>query len=214
MPADEKTTFYDSLVDRLKNNKVVAIGLLVVVIATGGASALPQLIDVWQWLFGSRMVLAAMNVASSDAARFRDGPGIPCLLQDKVMRTFDAVSEHTPGSPLPLAFTFSNHAKVDAIFTSADFVVTHTQQTAGGGPGTVEPNHTYKMNLAFKTGMQTLALNPPYRIQPNDTGAFEIDISPAADGTGLCWILYIAFHTNLGTIKTEPFAVTLSKSPR
>jgi hypothetical protein len=214
MPADEKPTFYDSLVDRLKNNRVIAIGLLVVVIATGGASALPQLISVWEWLFGSPIVLAAINVVPSDAAPFRDSPGIPCLLQDKVMRTFDSVSEHKPGSPLQLAFTFSNHAKVDAVFTSADFVVTHTQQTAGGGPGTVEPNHTYKMNLAFKTGTQTLALNPPYRIQPNETGAFAIDMTPAADGTGLCWILYIAFHTNLGTIETKPFAVTMSKSPR
>jgi hypothetical protein len=214
MPADEKTTFYDSLVNGLKNNRVIAIGLLVVVIATGGASVVLQLLGVWDQLFGARVVLAAINVAPSETAPFRDGPGIPCLLQDKVMRTFDARSEHTPGSPLPLAFTFSNHAKVDAIFTAADFVVTHTQQTAGGGPGTVEPNHTYKMNLAFKTGTQTLALNPPYRIQPNETGAFTIDISPAADGTGLCWILYIAFHTNLGTIKTEPFAVTMSKSPR
>ena len=115
---------------------------------------------------------------------------------------------------MQLTFTFSNHAKVDAVFTSADFVVTHTQQTAGGGPGAVEPSHTYKMNLAFKTGTQTLALNPPYRIQPNETGAFAIDITPAVEGTGLCWILYVAFHTNLGTVKTEPFAVTMSKSPR
>src|SRR4029450_8862931 len=93
MPVDGKTTFYDSLVDRLKNNKVIAIGLLVVAIATGGASALPQLVSAWQWLFGARIVLAAMNVVPSDAAPFRDGPGIPCLLQDKVMRTFDAASE-------------------------------------------------------------------------------------------------------------------------
>ena len=209
-----KTTFYDSLVDRLKNNRVIAIGLLVVVIATGGVSALLQLSDGWIKLFGSRVVLASINVVPSDAAPFRDGPGIPCLLQDKVMRTFDPGSEHKPNSPLQLAFTFSNHANVDAIFTSADFVVTHTQQTAGGGPGTVEPNHTYKMNLAFKTGTQTLALNPPYRIQPNDTGAFEVDITPATDGTGLCWILYIAFHTNLGTVTTDPFPVPMSKSPR
>jgi hypothetical protein len=214
MGVDGKTTFYDSLINRLKNNRVIAIGLLVVVIATGGASALPQLISVWEWLFGSPIVLASMNVVPSDAAPFRGGPGIPCLLQDKVMRTFDPGSEHKPGSPLQLAFTFSNHAKVDAIFTSADFVVTHTQQTAGGGPGTVEPNHTYKMNLAFKQGTQPLVLNPPYRIPANDTGAFAIDITPAADGIGLCWILYVEFKTSLGSVKSEPFAVTMSKSSR
>ena len=99
-------------------------------------------------------------------------------------------------------------------FTAADFVVSHTQQVAGGGPGTVEPSHTYKMRLEFKRGTQTLVLNPPYRIPANDTGAFAIDIMPAGDGIGLCWILHIEFKTTLGTIRTEPFAVTMSKTPR
>jgi hypothetical protein len=213
MSGDEKTTFYDSLVNRIKNNKILAIGLLVVVIATTGASMLFDLYGKFREAVSPQLVLGAMNVVPSDAAPFRDGKGIPCLLQDKVMRTFDG-SERRPNSPLQLAFTFSNHAKYDALFTAADFVVSHTQQVAGGGPGTVEPSHTYKMRLEFKRGTQTLVLNPPYRIPANDTGAFAIDIMPAGDGIGLCWILHIEFKTTLGTIRTEPFAVTMSKSPR
>jgi len=152
MSRDGKATFYDSLVSRLKNVKLIAYGLLVAGILTAGVATLLQLVGGYEKLIellSPRIVLASINVVPSDTAPFRDGPGIPCLLQDKVMRTFDPASEHHPNSPLQLAFTFSNHTKVDAIFTSADFVVTHTQQTAGGGPGTVEPNHTYKMNLAF-----------------------------------------------------------------
>jgi hypothetical protein len=212
MSGDDKSTFYDSMVTRIKNNKFLAIGLL----AVAGVPFLLVLFDSYgkfSELFGSQLVLGAVNVIPSDAAPFRDSRGIPCLLQDKVMRTFDG-SERHPNSPLQLAFTFSNHAKFDALITQADFVVTHTQQVAGGGPGTVEPNHTYKMRLEFKQGRQPLVLNPPYKIPANETGAFAIDIVPAADGIGLCWVLYIEFKSNVGTIRTEPFAVTMSKSRR
>jgi len=212
MSGDDKATFYDSMVTRIKNNKILAIGLL----AVAGVPFLLVLLDIYGRAmdsFGSKLVLGAVNVIPSDTAPFRDGKGIPCLLQDKVMRTFDG-SERHPNSPLQLAFTFSNHAKVDALITEADFVVTHTQQVAGGGPGTVEPNHTYKMRLEFKKGHQPLVLNPPYKIPPNETGAFAIDIIPAVDGTGLCWVLYIEFKSSVGTVRTEPFAVTMSKSRR
>lgn len=210
---DDKTTFYDSLVDRIKNNKVLAVGLLIVVIATTGVGMLFDLYGKFRDITSPELVLGAMNVVPSKEAPFRDGRGIPCLLQDKVMRTFDG-SERHPNSPLQLAFTFTNHARHDALFTAADFVVSHTQQVAGGGPGAIEPNQTYTMRLDFKRGTQTLVLNPPYRIPPNDTGAFAIDILPAGVGVGLCWVLHIEFKTSLGTITTEPFAVTLSKTPR
>lgn len=209
------STGYDSIVNRIKNNRFFAVGLLVAVIATASVTILIQLLGGYEKLKESlspQLVLGAINVVPSDAAPFRDGLGIPCLLQDKVMRTFDSGSERKPGSPLPLTFTFSNRAKFDALITGADFVVTHTQQTAGGGPGVVEPNHTYKMNLQFKEGRQPLALVPPYNIPPNTTGAFTIDITPATSGIGLCWILYIEFKTSLDNIKTDPFAVTMSKS--
>jgi hypothetical protein len=216
MGRDDKTSFYDSIVNRAKNNKPVAIGLFVVVVVAGTVSVVSQLLtgsqSIFDWLFGRPITLAAINVVSSEAAPFRDAPGIPCLLQDKVLRTFDPASEHKPGSPLQLAFTFTNNSPKDAIFTAADFVVSQIQETAGGGPGTVEPNHTYKMNLAFRKGSQPLALNPPYKIPPHNTGAFAIDITPAAEGIGLCWILRIEFQTSLGVVKTEEFAITMSKS--
>lgn len=216
MSGHDKTTLYDSIVNRIKNIRVFAIGLLVVGMATASLTILLQLLGGYEKLkelLSPPLVLGAINVIPSAVAPFRDGMGIPCLLQDKVMRTFDSGSEHNPGSPLPLSFTFSNHAKSDALFTRADFVVTHTQQTAGGGPGAVEPNHTYKMDLQFKEGRQPLVLNPPYNIPANETGAFAIDITPATKGIGLCWILYIEFTTSLGTIKTDPFAVTMSRFP-
>jgi len=215
MGRDGKPTFYDTIVNRAKNNKPVAIGLFVVSVVAGTVSVVSQVLGGFQRIiewFGAPIALAAMNVVPSEAAPFRDAPGIPCLVQDKVMRTFDPASEHKPNSPLQLAFAFTNTAKTDAIFTAADFVVSRIQQTAGGGPGTVEPNHTYKMNLAFRTGTQSLVLNPPYRVPASDTGAFAIDIAPAADGIGLCWILHIEFKSNLGTVQTEQFAVTMSKS--
>src|ERR1700687_4983505 len=99
MSGDERTTFYDSLVNRIKNNKVLAIGFVVVVIATTRVGMLFDLYGKFMEATSPQLVLGAINVVPSDAAPFRDGKGIPCLLQDKVMRTFDG-SERHPNSPL------------------------------------------------------------------------------------------------------------------
>jgi hypothetical protein len=213
MGSDEKISLSDAIVDKIKKNKFVVIVVALGTIASAGSA----IIALWaqlKGLFEADITLNAINVVHSDAAPFRDFQGIPCLLQDKLMRTFAPESERHPGSPLELSFAFSNHSKFEAIFTEADFVVTHTQQTAGGGAGAIEPNHVYKMNLEFKEGIQPLKLNPPYHIPANDIGAFAIDLVPAAEGTGLCWILHIVFKTNFGNVESETFAVTMSKSLR
>jgi hypothetical protein len=207
-----KAPLSDSIINKLKDNKLVAA----IIVA---ATIIYAVIAFWEkvepFIPKQQVTLAAINLAPSDTAPFQDFQSIPCLMQDKLLRTFQPASERLPNSPLQLTFTFSNHAKVDAIFTEADFVVTHTQRIAGGAPGVIEPDpHVYKIDLRFETGVQPLKLIPPYKIPENNSGAFTVAMTPANDDIGLCWILYVVFKTNLGDIRSEPFAITMSKFRR
>jgi hypothetical protein len=214
MNGDDKTALSDAIINKIKNNKFAAIIIVGATIATGAIVFWEKVQSFYDTNLKPQVTLEAINVVHSDAAPFRDFKGIPCAVQDKLLRVFDPgyEGERLPNNPLELSFTLSNHASIDAIIREADFVVTDTQQLAGGGPGVVEPNHVYRMDLKFEKGTQPLNLNPPYRIPGNDTGAFSIAMTPATEGTGLCWILYIVFKTNLGDLTSETFAVTMSKS--
>jgi hypothetical protein len=212
MDNHDKAPLSDLLINRVKNNKLIAPIIAAATIAIAVIFFWEKVQEFIQNNFMQQVTLVAMNLVPSDAAPFRDSQGIPCLLQDKVLRTFQPTSERLPNSLLQLTFTFSNHAKVDAIFAQADFVVTHTQQIAGGAPGVIEPDpHIYKIDLRFEKGVQPLKLIPPYKIPENNAGAFTVAMTPAMEGIGLCWVLHVVFKTNLGEIRSEDFAITMSK---
>jgi len=212
MDNHEKAPLSDLIINKIKNNKLVAPVIAAATIATAVIFFWEKVQEFVQSSFMQQVTLITMDLAPSDAAPFPEIERPPCLLEGKLLRTFQPQSERLPNSPLQLTFTFSNHAKVSAIFTEADFVVSHTQQIAGGAPGTIEPDPLiYKIDLRFEKGVQPLKLIPPYKIPENNEGAFTVAMTPATEGIGLCWILHVVFKTNLGEIRTEDFAITMSR---
>jgi hypothetical protein len=206
----------DSIIKRIKNNKFAATVIVAATIVTPAIVFWEKVYGIYETQFRPQVTLVAMNLDETDAAHFSDSKsGTPCLREGPSLRSFEPRGDRAVSSALTLVFTFTNRGRTDAIFTGVDFVVDHVQRVAGGSPGAVVPNVTYRMDLELAKGVQSLRLIPVYRIPSNDTGAFKVVMTPKVEAIGQCWILKLVFKTNQRDIATEDFAMLLSKeTPR
>lgn len=194
----------------LRNNPIIAA---VIVIAT----AVGAVIGFWDRasdFYGAHLEVpvsvAAVNVSAGNDGLI-DEQMMTCRWDDKNVRTFSSSGASKENHAVPLDFVLTSTSDQDVIVTGVDVKVSTADSVAGGGPGIIVPNHTYLIELEHDEGTQSFPLNPPYRIPPKGTGSFTIAFQPKEEGIGLCWIMRVAFNTNLGAASSEEFSLIMSR---
>lgn len=204
----DKPNLVERWLDGLQNHPLIAV-IVVAVIVVGGIIGFWEKVE--KLLPSGHPVpqLVSLNLAE-DSDLYFDEEQMTCRWDNRNVRTFSQPIGVKTTHPLSLDFAFTNSAEVDAVFTQADVVVEYTTNVAGGSPGVINSNHTYKLPIRHKVGTQPFRLIPNYRIPGKDSAAFTLVFEPGSEGVGMCWILRVVFHTNHGRISSETFSIILS----
>ncbi len=129
------------------------------------------------------------------------------------IRTFQQI--HPLHSPPVLVFQFTLHnpSSRDLHVKSITYKITETGQIMASTPGPIESNKKYKHNIGWAVGDQFERLSDVYKIPPNTTGAFEVEITTNPEtpaGAGV--VMTALIETDMGNIETDRFQMFLPVS--
>lgn len=201
----------DKILDRIRNNKIVAVILVAASILLGVITFFDKTLTFIEKHVASDLKLASMSLSAGASAVFADHDNESCRFDGTAIRTFASSGDRLPTSRLDLVFTFVNEGAAPVAFTTATLEVEFADWVAGGFPGVVESNYTYLLEIDFDTGDQTFPLTPNYNIPASETGAFTLAFTPSELGTGLCWIARVTFDTTVGTVSSPTFQMILTR---
>lgn len=194
----------------LRNNPLVAAIIVIATVAGAIIAFWDRTSNFYSSHIASPMSVAAINISAENAALI-DEQMMTCRWDGKNVRTFASSGASKDNHAVALDFVLTSTADRDAIVTGMDVEVSTADSVAGGEPGIVVPNHTYLVELEHDEGTQSFPLNPPYRIPPKGTGAFTVAFQPSEEGIGMCWIMKVVFHTNLGAASSEEISRIMSR---
>ncbi|MGR6465838.1 hypothetical protein [Rhizobium sp. PAMB 3182] len=209
MAKKEDGTRVDNILDRLKNNSVIATVVVAATIFTGLYSFWGEIRKFYGEFWETPIILVQMNLASDSDGFFHEEE-MTCKFDGKSYPTYLPPAVSKTSRPVSFDFVFQNAGEKEALFTQIDVNVLAAEQVSGGSPGIITANHEYVLDLEHRTGKQIFKLKTVYRIPGNDSGAFMVTFKPATKGIGLCWILNVDFHTSLGTIRSQDFSFVTS----
>lgn len=204
-------TTTEKLMAKIKNNKLVAGVIVFATCLLAVMAFFDKIISFHDTHLADDIELVSMALAPKSAQIFSDAENLTCRFDQKTIREFQPKGERAPSGEIGLVFTFSNTSASPILFKAAVLDVSFIKSLAGGSPGVIESNHTYRLKIGFATGKQRFPLTPNYAIPAKEAGAFTLAMTPRDPGTGRCWIARIHFETTAGDVSSPPFQMILSK---
>ena len=123
----------DRIVDRLKNNKLIAVLLVATAVVVGTVTFFDKILSFREKHLASDVVLASLSLSEGAAAIFNDGLNVPCTFEGDPIRTFAPKDERKPSTRLDLAATFTNRSGAPVVVSAAVLEVAAVERMAGGG---------------------------------------------------------------------------------